>query len=727
MSASKGKKNPIWVYILIATLTLGVSFSLTITEVINKVELSIRDYMFEIRGPLSVENSPIVLVSVSEEADAEIPEKWPWPTSVHAKLVENLHRAGAKAILFDILFSQNDEFDLSNDTLFAQAIANAGNVILAGEIERIESRDGTELEPIFPIRVLQENSPNPFGLVSTNPHIDGYVRTYNFGRNYLGKSYFMLGIEGLKVYANIPDSAVSKLDPNSTDPYFHIGDYSILRDNLNSFIINFYGPEGIYPQYSYEQVIDDPGYTTVMEAEAFEMNIFDDPDFGTGLLYDEVFKDKIVIIGSTMPVLQDFHPTPFASGDFPRPGFEIHAHALQTILDGNYIRKQSELSQLSIMALAAFMIVFLVSYLNNQFGAGWGFLATIIVMGGYYSLAIYLFLSFQLFVNVSAILITVFLAQVGTIGYEYLHEQREKRRIKGMFSSYVSPTLVDQMIESGEEPKLGGEDTYMTAFFSDIVSFSTFSEKLEPKQLVTLINEYLTAMTDIINDQGGTLDKFIGDAIVAFYGAPVFIDDHALRACISSQLMEKKLAELREKWMHDGNWPEIVHHMQHRMGMNTGEMVTGNMGSERRFNYTMMGDNVNLAARCESGAKAYHVFTMVTETTKEEAEKHGNDCLFRKLDTIVVKGRSKPVTMYEIAGLRADAQQQLFDCIGMYEQGMAAYYNQEWEKALGYFKQSLPLEAYQENPSQIFIERCQMMKENPPGEDWNGVFIMTSK
>lgn len=714
-------------YAVIAMVTLAASFALSITEVINKVELSIRDYMFEIRGPIPVEDSPIVLVSVSEEADAEIPEKWPWPTSIHAKLVENLNRAGAKAILFDILFSQNDEFDLSNDTLFAKAIANAGNVILAGEIERIESREGTELEPIFPISVLQKNSPNPFGLVSTNPHIDGYVRTYNFGRSYLGESYYMLGIEGLKVYADVPDSTVSKLDPNSTDPYFHVGEFSILRDNLNSFIINFYGPEGIYPQYSYEQVIDDPEYTTVMEAEAFEMNIFDDPDFGIGLLYDEVFKDKIVIIGSTMPVLQDFHPTPFASGDFPRPGFEIHAHALQTILDGNYISKQSEFSQLALMALAAFFIVFLVSFLNQKFGAGWGFLATLVVMGGYYSLAIYLFLSVQLFVNVSGVLITVFLAQVTTIGYEYLNEQREKRRIKGMFSSYVSPTLVEQMIESGEEPKLGGEDTYMTAFFSDIVSFSTFSEKLEPKQLVALINEYLTAMTDILNDQGGTLDKFIGDAIVAFFGAPVYIDDHALRACISSQLMERKLAELRVKWKKDGTWPDIVHQMQHRMGMNTGEMVTGNMGSERRFNYTMMGDNVNLAARCESGAKAYHVYTMVTEPTKEEAEKHGDDCLFRKLDTIVVKGRSKPVTMYEIAGLRADAQQQLFDCIGLYEQGMAAYYNQEWDRALGYFNQSLPIEAHLQNPSQIFIERCKMMKEHPPGDDWNGVFIMTSK
>jgi adenylate cyclase len=722
MATKKVRKKPFWVYAFIALGTFLLSVVLVLSDVVNKIEFSIRDEFFEIRGPLSVEDSPIVLVAVSEEADAEIPEKWPWPTSVHAKLVENLNKAGAKAILFDILFTQSDEFNPLNDTLFAEAMAKYGNVVIAGDIERNQTRDGTETEPIFPLPLFREKNPNPIGMVNTIPHLDGFVRTYSFGRIHQDISYLMLGLEGLKVFNEIPDSEVSKLDPNSTDPYFHVGDYHILRDNLNSFIINYYGPEGIFEQYSYDQVIDDPGYTTVMEAEAFEINAFDDPEFGIGLLYDEVFKDKLVIVGATMPVLQDFHPTPFSTADFPRPGFEIHAHAIQTILDGNYISRQKTNSRLLVSLLLAFTIVFI----NRKTGSAWGFVAMATLMGAYYYGAIQAFLLANYFVNVSGVMMTLFFGQIGTVGYEFIIEQREKRRIKGMFSSYVSPKLVDQMIESGEEPKLGGEETYMTAFFSDIASFSSFSEKLEPKQLVTLINEYLTAMTDIINEQGGTLDKFIGDAIVAFYGAPVSIQDHALRACITSQLMERKLAELREKWKQE-DWPDIVWKMQHRMGMNTGDMVTGNMGSERRFNYTMMGDNVNLAARCESGAKSYNVFTMIAEATKVEAEKYGDDCLFRHLDTIVVKGRTKPVRMYEIVALRKDATENMFECVKLYEQGMQAYYQQDWDKAADLFQSAIPLEVHPQNPSQIFIERCMMMKTTPPGIDWNGVFVMTSK
>tara|TARA_R110000868_G_scaffold259361_9_gene517423 strand:- start:17297 stop:19465 length:2169 start_codon:yes stop_codon:yes gene_type:complete len=722
MTSPSKRKKKVSIYVLIALLAFILSLILSNTNQLSKIEYAIQDNFFEIRGPISVENSPIVLVEISEQADSEIPEKWPWPTSLHAKLVENLNKAGAKAILFDVLFSQEDRFNPKNDTLFSNTIKRYGNVVLAGDIERIRIGGKDEFNPIFPIPLLREDNPNPMGFVSTYPYPDGYVRTYNIGRTYQDKNYFMLGLEGLKLYNDIPESEIDSFDSNSKESIFNLGEYKIERDNLNTFIINFYGPEGHFPSKSYEEVIDDPSYTTVMEEEAFEINTFDDPELGIGLLYEEFFKDKIVIVGATMPTLQDFHATPYSSADLPRPGFEIHAHAIQTILDGNYIVRQSNSLRLAIMFLMALTLVFI----NRSYGLTWGFGLMILMMAGYYGVSIWMFLNYAILVNVMGVVISIFLSQVSTVGYEYFFEEREKRRIKGMFSSYVSPTLVDQMIESGEEPKLGGDDTYMTAFFSDIVSFSTFSEKLEPKQLVTLINEYLTAMTDIINDQGGTLDKFIGDAIVAFYGAPVPMKDHALRACISSQLMNNKLIELREKWEKD-NWPDIVWEMQHRVGMNTGDMVTGNMGSERRFNYTMMGDNVNLAARCESGAKQYNVFTMVTESTKNEAEAQGDDCLFRLLDNIIVKGRSKPVKVFEIVGLRADASSKTFECINLYEQGMESYFKQDWEVAVKFFEQAILLEAHPKNPSQLFIERCNMMKLNPPEKNWDGVYIMTSK
>lgn len=726
MSSPGKRTKPIWVYTLIALSTFVLAVLLSLPRFAQSIEFSIRDQFFEIRGPLSVEDSPIVLVAISEQADSEIPEKWPWPTSVHAKLVENLNRAGAKAILFDVLFSQQDPFNPQNDTLFANTLSKYGNAVLAGDVEKEVLRGIEEFNPIFPLPILREKNPNSMGFVSTFPYLDGFVRTYNIGRRYQGEDYFMLGLEGLKLYSNISDEEIdqfdSNLNSNSNYPIFKFGEYEIERDNLNSFIINFYGPEGIFPTISYELAIDDSSYTTVSEADGFITDTFEDLEFGVGLLYDEIFKDKIVIVGATMPTLQDFHATPFATADLPRPGFEIHAHAIQTILDGTYITRQGNIGRILIMLSMAFLIVFI----NRFFGAGWGFALMFVLMGGYYFIAVQVFLISSFFIHVSGVLFVIFFGQVGTVGYEYINEQKEKRRIKGMFSSYVSPTLVDQMIDSGEEPKLGGEETYISAFFSDIVSFSTFSEQLEPKQLVSLINEYLTAMTDIINEQGGTLDKFIGDAIVAFFGAPLTLEDHALRACVTSQMMEKKLAELREKWKENG-WPEIVWNMQHRMGMNTGNMVTGNMGSERRFNYTMMGDNVNLAARCESGAKQYHVFTMVTESTKLEAEKHGDDCVFRLLDNIVVKGRSQPVKVYEVAGLRAEATEERLKCIELYENGMNSYFEQEWDTAIKFFEESLPLEKYPENPSQLFIDRCKLMKQNPPAKNWDGVFVMKSK
>lgn len=287
---------------------------------------------------------------------------------------------------------------------------------------------------------------------------------------------------------------------------------------------------------------------------------------------------------------------------------------------------------------------------------------------------IYAFLEYSYILDLTGPFIALTIGYIATNSYEYFTEQQEKQRIHGMFSSYVSPALVDEMIASGQKPQLGGDEVHMTAFFSDIVSFSSFSEKLEAEQLVLLINEYLSAMTKIINDEGGTLDKYIGDAIVAFFGAPVHYENHAWRACRSSQLMQQELAKLRKKWKSEGDrWPKIVQQMRMRIGVNTGLMVTGNMGSERRFNYTMMGDNVNLAARCESGAKSYGVFTMVTGQTKEEAEKEDTHCVFRYLDRIVVKGRTQPVDVYEIMGLEDDLDEQNFECKEHFEKGIDYY------------------------------------------------------
>lgn len=730
----QAKKNRLKILLIYVGIAIGAFFVATLLSNIptfRSVELDFRDALFEIRGPISVENSPIVLIPISDEADSEIPQKYPWPTNVYAKLIENLNKAEAKVIVFDVIFDQPDQYDLYNDTLFAEMIKKNGNVILAGDFRQESVEFGNQTVPLFPQKILLENNPNSVGLVDVQPDLDGAIRTYSFGTMYNDSMYFKLGIEALIRYqeqSNTSNSVV--IDYNNE--FFNVGKYSIPKDASNSFLINYYGEENHFPVYDFAEVIDDPNYTTVMESEAgFDINAFEDPEFESGWLYEGVFKDKIVIIGATMPSLKDFYRTPFpkiqedASGNkrvLPRPGYEIHAHAIQTILDGNYIRRQPAKTVLLFMFLASLLL----AIINRYWGAIWGVFSMFGLMGVYVLIVIQVFLTANLFLNLTAIFLALIISQLGTIGYQYFIEQKEKRRIKGMFSSYVSPALVEQMVESGTDPQLGGEEVHITAFFSDIESFSTFSEQMDAKDLVMLINEYLTSMTDILTENGGTLDKYIGDAIVAFFGAPLAFKDHSLKACISSQLMQKELIRLRTKWRKDGK-PEIVTSMKNRMGMNTGTMITGNMGSSNRFNYTMMGDNVNIAARCESGAKAYGVYTMVTEATKTEAEQFGNDCVFRFLDRIIVKGRSSPIKVYEVADLRTDASQQLYDCIGLYEQGMLCYSEQNWEKAIHFFEQSIALETRSKNPSSILLERCKLLQLNPPKPDWNGVFVMQSK
>jgi adenylate cyclase len=359
------------------------------------------------------------------------------------------------------------------------------------------------------------------------------------------------------------------------------------------------------------------------------------------------------------------------------------------------------------------------------------------------ALAIYAALSFRLFQQthlllpftgpVGAALTTSFAGLI----WQVIDEQKAKGRIKGMFGAYVSPQLVEQMVESEQEPQLGGHDAEITAYFSDIQGFSSFSEKLGSGPLVELMNEYLTACTDIVQAQGGTLDKYIGDAVVAMFGAPIALPDHAYRACVATQLVHQKLGELRGKWKSEGDrWPEIVWKMQSRIGLNTGECMIGNMGSRTRFNYTMMGDNVNLAARMESGAKSWGAYTMVTETTRLACQQHGADrVVFRPLGRIVVMGRTQPVPIFEIVGLKESLPPAARECIGLFEQALAKYYARDWDGAIALFKQSELLEPNQPgktpgvktNPSLVYIGIAEDYKIDPPPANWEGVYVMKEK
>ena len=316
------------------------------------------------------------------------------------------------------------------------------------------------------------------------------------------------------------------------------------------------------------------------------------------------------------------------------------------------------------------------------------------------------------------------------------NERKQKRRITGMFGTYLSPSLVEKMLSSGEEPKLGGIDAEITAFFSDVQGFSGFSELLTPQQLVALMNEYLTAMTDILMEEGCYVDKYIGDAIVGIFNSPVELEKHAYKACVTTQLLHARLLELRAKWAGEGDkWPPFVSRMQVRIGLNTGHATVGNMGSEKRFNYTMMGDSVNLAARCESGAKSYGVYTMVTGETKRAAEAAGDECVFRFLDKIIVKGRSEPAEMYEVVCLRQQLDDATARCLATYAQGIEHYRAQRWDAALECFTEAATLEPNRpernpdspSTPSLVMLERIHQLMAAPPPADWDGVFVMRSK
>ena len=434
------------------------------------------------------------------------------------------------------------------------------------------------------------------------------------------------------------------------------------------------------------------------------------------------FVGKKLYYGLTATGTSDLNPMPF---DPRYPMVGLHANALNTILDNKIIHEVPKIQIALIIGIIGVLLAFGVPALSAAMGG----LVTAIIIGGYAYLSFWLFTNQQVWLDMVGPLSTLLIGYLGITVYNYIQEEKNKNFLKESFGTYVSPELIDQMYESGEEPSLGGEEGYHTAFFTDIQSFSAFSEKLTASELVALLNQYLTDMTDVLLENNGTLDKYIGDVIVAFYGAPIDVDDHEYWACRTAIEMQDKLAVLRESWQAEGDrWPEIVHNMQNRIGISSGQMVTGNMGSEARMNYTMMGDNVNTAARLESSAKQYGVYIQIADSTYQSVK---DKVVVRDLDNVVVMGKNEPVKVWELISEVGQEPDQYKKILPAYHEALDLYKNQEWSKAIEAFKASDALEdmfgGRKTNPSRIYIPRCEHYLENPPGDDWDGVWTLTSK
>ena len=331
----------------------------------------------------------------------------------------------------------------------------------------------------------------------------------------------------------------------------------------------------------------------------------------------------------------------------------------------------------------------------------------------------------RIYSPITATFIVTFLTYMADVIFRFLYAEHDKRFLRQAFSTYLSKDIVDDLVNHPESLALGGSEKNVTALFSDIKSFSTLSEQLSAPQLVSILNEYLTTMSDVILENQGTIDKYIGDAIVSFFGAPMDVPDHAFRACASAVRMKQMEQKLNQQLVADGTLPMPI---LTRIGVNTGKMVIGNMGTDKKMNYTMMGNNVNIAARLEGVNKAYSSWVLVSESTWNEANsgEHQGKLLARRLDRVRVMGIEKPVQLYNIMGFVSEMTEEEKESVEIFHQALDRYLQRDFQQAMDLFKKAGQLNPQDKTPD-VFVERCQKFIKTPPASDWSGVMTMSTK
>lgn len=685
----------------------------------------------------------IVIVDVDEKSMAE-EGQWPWPRNRLGRLVEQLFdRYGVKAVGFDMTFPEPDrrggafvveslneildeearqtlaeplrelERRVDTDAQFARAIE--GRNVITGMVFRdkaaldAQSTTGMLPEPVLTagevprglaiieaagftsnLEIIQEAAAGGGFFNNETVDADNSFRRVPLLHEYKGDLYGSLALEVYRSINDWPRLALKVVE--GAGGYRELEGVEIGRRSVptgldSSLLVPYRGTQGSFPYVSASDVIRGRAETSILE-------------------------DRTVLVGTSAAGLLDLRQTPVGN---KYPGVEVHANILSGLLDGR-IKQQPEYVRAIHIALLLLIALVLTPLVSGE-AVVWPTFWMLVVAGGTFGLNLALWVYGDFVVPLaSPLLFTALLFGVHML-YGFFIESRGKRQLSKLFGQYVPPELVEEMDEAPEDFGLEGESREMTVLFSDVRGFTGISEGLEPRELTSLMNEFLTPITRVIHDNRGTIDKYMGDAVMAFWGAPLHDPDHANHAVTAALKMTAALERLQPEFEKRG-WPAI----RVGVGLNTGVMSVGNMGSEFRMAYTVMGDAVNLGSRLEGLTKQYGVEIVASEFTREAAP----DFVYRELDLVRVKGREEPVAIYEPICRRDDLDKGTKQILTRHRSALRLYRSQQWDRAEREF--FLLKQSDRGRPVyDLYLERIAHFRENPPGRNWDGVFVYTTK
>ncbi|HEX6588492.1 MAG TPA: adenylate/guanylate cyclase domain-containing protein [Longimicrobiales bacterium] len=699
-------------------LALGLTGWSVFGKLFEQVEAETLDWRVRAAGRFEVDSadvtpraqaSEIRLILFDELATQDWPYEQPYPRAVLAGLIDAAASLGASAIGLDVWLElrQSPElakldsltYGISGDEMLRDAIARAGNVVLVGPSEFL-TQDGPR----------GYKGPHPYfaevaAALATADVPTAFETVRDAALTVRTEDGLLPGFV-TALYAVSRDMDVDSLmRATSEQGYLALGslpaDIARLPDApVQNMPLLFVGP----PSHQEEA----PGaFIRYSAADILALGEFSPREW---------FENRIILLGSGFHAEEKFR-TPFYEEPMPSGesygwtyGVEVHAHALENLLIGQH---PTELPTAVIVLLYAFL-AFATVAMTFLRGPGWGAVVAVALAVATVVTGWIVFDEEYSFLHVPFVgsVLTLALSYMGSVAYVSYVEGRQAREIRSAFKKYLAPAIVDQLAANPGSLKLGGEKRQISIIFTDLAGFTSLSETMDPEDLLSLLNAYLDEMSGIVLAEGGTLDKYIGDAIMAFYGAPLDQPDHAMRACRTAIRMQRRLARMNDEWRGTGR-----PHLGMRIGINTGSPVVGNIGGEQKFDYTALGDAVNLAARLEPACKTYGVDTMISKATRDAA---GAGIVTRELELLAVYGKVEPVPVFELVGLADEDLGERAELLRLYEDGLAAYRRRDFELALQYFNAAVEVDPT-DGPSRMYVERSRDYIASPPPVDWDFV------